>query len=93
MDLLGDGNTDGMSKSAEEAAQRITELKSKLEAEKSEKAQLDQELMQHKQDREMAKVDLAQATEIREKEHKESSAGCATAYSWSDKSRLSEVHP
>merc|ERR1719171_3425895 len=66
-----DGNTDGMSKSAEEAAQRITELKSKLEAEKSEKAQLDQELMQHKQDREMAKADLAQATEIREKEHKE----------------------
>merc|ERR1719171_1847163 len=43
-----DGNTDGMSESAEEAAQRITELKSKLEAEKSEKAQLDQELMQHK---------------------------------------------
>jgi chromosome segregation ATPase len=66
-----DGNTDGMSKSAEEAAQRITELKSKLEAEKSEKAQLDQELMQHKQDRESAKADLAQATEIREKEHKE----------------------
>ena len=30
-----DGNTDGMSKSAEEAGQRITELKSKLEAEKS----------------------------------------------------------
>jgi len=66
-----DGNTDGMSKSAEEAAQRITELKSKLEAEKSEKAQLDQELMQHKQDREMATADLAQATQIREKEHKE----------------------
>jgi hypothetical protein len=66
-----DGNTDGMSKSAEEAAQRITELKSKLEAEKSEKAQLDQELMQHKQDREMAKADLAQATQIREKEHNE----------------------
>ena len=72
MDLLGDGNTDGMSKSAEEAAQRITELKSKLEAEKSEKAQLDQELMQHKQDRESAKADLAQATQIREKEHNES---------------------
>merc|ERR1719265_2369467 len=64
-----DGNTDGMSKSAEEAAQRITELKSKLEAEKAEKSQLDQELMQHKQDREAAKKDLATATSIREKEH------------------------
>jgi len=66
-----DGNTDGMSKSAEEAAQRITELKAKLEAEKSEKAQLDQELMQHKKDREAAKVDLDSATSIREKEHAE----------------------
>ena len=85
MDLLGDGNTDGMSKSAEEAAQRITELKSKLEAEKSEKAQLDQELMQHKQDRETANQDLAQATQIREKEHNESTAGGTVANSWSDK--------
>ena len=33
-----EGNTDGMSKSAEEAAQRITELKAKLEAEQAEKA-------------------------------------------------------
>merc|ERR1719265_1934590 len=66
-----DGNTDGMSKSAEEAAQRITELKSKLEAEKAEKSQLDQELMQHKKDREAAKVDLDSATKIREKEHDE----------------------
>jgi len=66
-----DGNTDGMSKSAEEAAQRITELKSKLEAEKSEKSQLDQELIAHKKDREVARADLAQATQIREKEHAE----------------------
>jgi len=66
-----DGNTDGMSKSAEEAAQRITELKSKLEAEKSEKSQLDQELIAHKKDREAARADLAQATQIREKEHAE----------------------
>merc|ERR1719420_2132287 len=43
------GNTDGMSKSAEEAAQRITELKAKLEAETAEKTGLDQELMRHKQ--------------------------------------------
>merc|ERR550514_187611 len=60
-----DGNTDGMTKAAEEASQKITELKSKLEAEKAEKSQLDQELMQHKQDREAAKKDLEIATAIR----------------------------
>merc|ERR1719327_1613129 len=49
-----------MSKAVEEAGQKITELKSKLEAEKAEKAQLD---------REAAKADLEQATSIREKEH------------------------
>merc|ERR1719199_2193374 len=64
-----DGNTDGMSKAAEEAGQRITELKSKLEAEKAEKSQLDQELIQHKNDRAGAKNDLETATGIREKEH------------------------
>merc|ERR1719299_62125 len=64
-----DGNTEGMSKAVEEAGQKITELKSKLEAEKAEKATLDQELVQHKLDREAAKADLEQATSIREKEH------------------------
>merc|ERR1719387_1322242 len=58
-----------MSKAVEEAGEKITELKSKLEAEKAEKAQLDQELVQHKLDREAAKADLEQATSIREKEH------------------------
>merc|ERR1719253_849137 len=58
-----------MSKSVEEAGQRITELKSKLEADKAEKSQLDQELIQHKQDRTAAKADLETATAIREKEH------------------------
>merc|ERR1719379_1992764 len=66
-----DGNTDGMGKSVEEAAQKITELKSKLAAEKAEKSQLDQELIQHKKDREAAKGDLSTATSIREKEHAE----------------------
>jgi hypothetical protein len=66
-----DGNTDGMSAAAEKAAQDIVELKSKLEAEKAEKTQLDQELVQHKLDREKAKGDLEQATSIREKEHEE----------------------
>merc|ERR1719482_2318384 len=66
-----DGNTDGMGKNVEEAAQKITELQSKLAAEKAEKSQLDQELIQHKKDREAAKGDLETATSIREKEHAE----------------------
>jgi chromosome segregation ATPase len=66
-----EGNTDGMSKAAEEAGQKIVELQSKLEAGKSEKAQLDQELIQHKLDREAAEKDLEQAAMIREKEKAE----------------------
>merc|ERR1719331_2653106 len=66
-----EGNTDGMGKNVEEAAQKITELQSKLAAEKAEKSQLDQELIQHKKDREAAKGDLSTATSIREKEHAE----------------------
>merc|ERR1719247_525227 len=66
-----DGNTDEMAKSVEEAAQRITELKAKLESSIAEKDQLDQELIAHKQDREAANQDLAKATAIREKEHAE----------------------
>jgi len=66
-----DGNTDGMSKAAGEAAQRITALQSQLEAEKAEKSQLDQELMQHKMDRESANKDLQTATSIRNKEHED----------------------
>merc|ERR1719183_3461145 len=66
-----DGNTGEMAKSVEEAAQRITELKAKLESSIAEKDQLDQELIAHKQDREAANQDLAKATAIREKEHAE----------------------
>merc|ERR1719269_269727 len=66
-----DGNTGEMAKSVEEAAQRITELKAKLESSIAEKAQLDGELISHKQDREAATQDLAKATAIREKEHAE----------------------
>merc|ERR1719482_2093349 len=64
-----DGNTDGMSAAAKAAGQKITELTSQLESQKAEKSQMDQELIQHKQDREAAKNDLATATAIREKEH------------------------
>merc|ERR1719353_1813826 len=66
-----DGNTGEMQKSVEEAAQRITELKAKLESSIAEKDQLDQDLIAHKQDREAANQDLAKATAIREKEHAE----------------------
>merc|ERR1719240_1637597 len=66
-----DGNTGEMEKSVEEAAQRITELKAKLESSIAEKSQLDQELIEHKKDREAATQDLAKATKIREKEHAE----------------------
>merc|ERR1719421_2851452 len=66
-----DGNTGEMAKSVEEAAQRITELKAKLESSIAEKDQLDQELIAHKSDREAANQDLAKATAIREKEHAE----------------------
>merc|ERR1719375_2284348 len=66
-----DGNTGEMQKSVEEAAQRITELKAKLESSIAEKDQLDGELIQHKQDREAAQQDLGKATTIREKEHAE----------------------
>jgi len=66
-----DGNTDDMSKAVEDAGQKITELKSKLESSKAEKSQLDQELIQHKKDREAAESDLSTATSIREKEHAE----------------------
>merc|ERR1719238_2339075 len=66
-----EGNTDGMGKNVEEAAQKITELQSKLAADKAEKSQLDQELIQHKKDREAAKADLSTATSIRENEHAE----------------------
>jgi len=69
-----DGNTEGMTKSVEEAAQTITELKSKLEAEKAEKSQLDQELVQHKADRAAAKKDLETAASIRAKEHEDFAA-------------------
>jgi hypothetical protein len=64
-----DGNTGDMTKSAEDASMKITELKAKLEAEKAEKAQLDQALTGHKKDRVAAQNDLAKATGIREKEH------------------------
>jgi len=72
-----DGNTDGMKASADEGAQRASELSSKLEASKAEKAQLDQELSEHQSSRASAKQDAKKASNIREKEHSEFSATSA----------------
>merc|ERR1719313_2189442 len=60
-----------MTQAAKEAAAKITELKASLEAATAEKAQIDQDLMQHGKDREAAKQDLASATSVREKEKSE----------------------
>merc|ERR1719171_1405377 len=63
-----DGNTDGMKASAEAGSQKASELSSKLEALKAEKAQLDQELSDHQSSRETAKQDAKKAANIRAKE-------------------------
>merc|ERR1719247_3496302 len=72
-----DGNTDGMKASAEEGAQRASELSSKVEALKAEKAQLDQELADHQSSRETAKQDAKKAGNIRAKEQAEYEAASA----------------
>merc|ERR1719247_1489960 len=72
-----DGNTDGMKASADEGAQRASELSSKVEALKAEKAQLDQELADHQSSRETAKQDAKKAGNIRAKEQAEYEAASA----------------
>jgi septal ring factor EnvC (AmiA/AmiB activator) len=63
------GNTDNMSKSAEDASATIEEMSAKVKAEKAEKEQVAGELKQHKADRADAKQDLEKATKIRKKEN------------------------
>merc|ERR1719316_371941 len=60
-----------LANTAEAAKAKIAELSSKLEAETAEKTQTDQELVEHKSDRESAKKDLEEATAIRNKEKSE----------------------
>ena len=64
------GNTDNLSKAAEEASAAIESLSAAVKSEKAEKAQVTEELAQHKKDRADAKQDLEKATEIRNKENK-----------------------
>merc|ERR550537_266618 len=72
-----DGNSDGMKNAADEGVQKATELSSKLEALKAEKAQLEQELKDHQSSREAAKQDQEKATSIREKEKADFDAASA----------------
>merc|ERR1719271_1138567 len=63
-----DGSGSSMAKAIVDAKAKIEELTAKVKAETAEKAQLEQEIVDHKSDREGAKNDLAEATTIREKE-------------------------
>merc|ERR1719316_1748512 len=54
-----------------DATSKIDELSSKLKEETAEKSNLEQEIGEHKKDRETAKNDLAEATNLRSKESKE----------------------
>jgi peptidoglycan hydrolase CwlO-like protein len=71
------GNSDGMTAAADEGAQKALELGSKLEALKSEKAQLDQELKDHASSREAAQQDSKKASNLRSKEAAEFEAASA----------------
>jgi hypothetical protein len=62
------GNNGNLQKQAEDAAAAGTDARAKVEAETSEKKQVDQSLAQAKKDRTEAKQDLAKATSLRAKE-------------------------
>jgi len=54
----------------DESAAAIEEYTSKIEADTAEQAQLEQEIVEHNENRDSAERDLAEATAIRTKEHK-----------------------
>jgi outer membrane murein-binding lipoprotein Lpp len=66
-------------KAATDATAKIDELSSKIKEEGATKTQLEQEIGDHKKDREAAKNDLAEATNLRDKEKKEYEALAADA--------------
>merc|ERR1719409_1297861 len=66
-----------LAKAIDSAKAKIEELSSKHEAETAEKSQIDQELVDHKSDREGAQKDVAEATAIRNKEKAEYEATAA----------------
>merc|ERR1719183_2175445 len=72
-------NTAGaeLAQAAEKAKADIEEFSAKLKSEQASKTQTDQELVDHKSDREAARSDLAEATSLREKEAAEYQASSA----------------
>merc|ERR1719197_241822 len=66
-----------LTKTAEGANAKISETSSTLETDTAEKATVDQELTEHKADREAAKKDMAEAEAIRTKEKSEYEATAA----------------
>jgi len=67
-------NTGDLGKAEADAKAKSEEMSAKLKSEEAEKSQLEQELVDHKTDRETAKADLAEATTLREKEAAEFAA-------------------
>merc|ERR1719335_125656 len=67
-------NSGDLGKAEEDAKTKAEEMAAKLKSEEAEKSQIEQELVDHKKDRETAKSDLAEATTLREKEATEFSA-------------------
>merc|ERR1719390_8636 len=64
-------NTGDLGKAEEDAKAKAEEMAAKLKSETAEKSQIEQELVDHKSDREAAKSDIAEATTLREKEKAE----------------------
>merc|ERR1719158_41241 len=67
-------NTGDLGKAEADAKAKSEEMTAKLKSEEAEKSQIEQELVDHKKDRETAKSDLAEATTLREKEATEFAA-------------------
>merc|ERR1719387_1761679 len=67
----GEGGEKDLAKVIDSSGAEIEASKSKIGADEAELAQLEQELQDHAHSLEVAKADLATATELREKEHKE----------------------
>jgi len=71
------GSGSEMATAIETGKAKIEELTAKVKSEEAEKIQLEQELVDHKKDREQAKADLGEATTLREKESAEFEAMAA----------------
>merc|ERR1719265_2342061 len=68
------GGSDGLKKAIADAQAQSEELTAKIKSEEAEKAQIAQDLIDHKKDREGATADIEEATVIRTKEAAEFAA-------------------